>query len=134
MGLSRNVVSPILSDNKVTFTTKGSLSYSSSRRSSNRLSSFDPLLHSPWAQDHDQINRPLNRNGNFKAYLVNLKLENGNCTLEDVYKYDTSSANNRWSSLMYTSNMPSNFALWLLLDCQKARKFWCGWAKTEIQF
>ena len=46
--------------------------------------------------------------------------------VEDVYKYRTSSAANSWCSLTYTSTMPSNFALWLIMDCQNALQFWCG--------
>ena len=45
-------------------------------------------------------------------------------------QYGTSWTTNSWRSLTYTSTMPSNFALWLIIDCQNARQFWCGWVET----
>ena len=50
--------------------------------------------------------------------------------VEEIYKYGTTSTNNSWCSLTYTSTMQSNFALWLKLDCQNVWQFWCGWVKT----
>ena len=55
----------------------------------------------------------------------------GSSLLEEVYKYGISAPSSLiWRSLTYTSTMPSNFALWLILDCQSTRQFWFGWVEN----
>ena len=43
--------------------------------------------------------------------------------VEEVYKYRTTPSSFIWRSITYTSTLPSNFALWLKLDCQLTVNF-----------